>query len=49
MVEIFVLNKARVKYSTIQNWSKNTFNLNTKRAIVEEDGTIEWISGSLEV
>ncbi|PNQ06211.1 Fe-S cluster assembly protein SufB [Mesotoga sp. SC_NapDC2] len=47
MVEIFVLNKARVKYSTIQNWSKNTFNLNTKRAIVEEDGTIEWISGSL--
>jgi len=47
MVEIFVLKGARVRYSTIQNWSKNTYNLNTKRAIVEEDGTMEWISGSL--
>ena len=33
-------------YSTIENWSKNMYNLNTKRALVEEDGTIEWISGS---
>ncbi|MDD5743386.1 MAG: Fe-S cluster assembly protein SufB [Mesotoga sp.] len=47
MVEIFVLKGAKVRYSTIQNWSKNTYNLNTKRAIVEEDGTMEWISGSL--
>lgn len=47
MVEIFVLRNARVKYSTIQNWSKNTYNLNTKRAIVEEDGIMEWVSGSL--
>ncbi|PIJ61850.1 Fe-S cluster assembly protein SufB [Mesotoga sp. H07.pep.5.3] len=47
MVEIFVLKDAKVRYSTIQNWSKNTYNLNTKRAIVEEGGTMEWISGSL--
>jgi len=47
MVEIFVKEGASVRYSTIQNWSKNTFNLNTKRAIVEENGTMEWISGSL--
>jgi len=47
MVEIFVQRDAKVRYSTIQNWSKNTYNLNTKRAIVEEGGTIEWISGSL--
>ncbi|TYB90917.1 MAG: Fe-S cluster assembly protein SufB, partial [Kosmotoga sp.] len=47
MVEIFVKEYASVRYSTIQNWSKNTFNLNTKRAIVEEKGSMEWISGSL--
>ncbi|MFB6147499.1 MAG: SufD family Fe-S cluster assembly protein, partial [Candidatus Nanohaloarchaea archaeon] len=33
--------------STVQNWSKNTYNLNTKRALVEEDGTMEWVSGSM--
>jgi Fe-S cluster assembly protein SufB len=47
MVELFVRDGARVKYSTIQNWSKNTLNLNSKRAIVGEDGTVEWVSGSL--
>ncbi len=46
-VEIFVKRGARVKYSSIENWSKNTFNLNTKRALVEEDGTIEWLNGNL--
>lgn len=45
-VELFVGKKARLRYSTIENWSKNLYNLNTKRAFVEEDGTIEWISGS---
>ena len=45
-VEIFVGEGARVRYSTIENWSKNMYNLNTKRALVEEGGTIEWISGS---
>src|SRR6056297_4253829 len=46
-VEIFVGEDAHVQYSTVQNWSKNTFNLNTKRAICEENGTMEWISGSM--
>ncbi|MDF2801054.1 MAG: Fe-S cluster assembly protein SufB [Anaerocolumna sp.] len=45
-VELFVAEDARLRYSTIENWSKNMFNLNTKRAIVEKGGTIEWVSGS---
>lgn len=45
-VEIFVGEGARVRYSTIENWSKNMYNLNTKRARVEKGGTIEWVSGS---
>src|SRR6056297_1616015 len=46
-VEVFVKEGAHVQYSTVQNWSKNTYNLNTKRAMVEADGTMEWISGSM--
>ena len=45
-VELYVKKGAKLRYSTIENWSKNMYNLNTKRALVEEDGTIEWISGS---
>lgn len=45
-VELFVKEGATLRYSTIENWSKNMFNLNTKRAIVEKDGSIEWVSGS---
>lgn len=45
-VELFIKKNARLRYSTIENWSKNMYNLNTKRAIVEENGVIEWISGS---
>ena len=45
-VELFVGKNAKIRYSTIENWSKNMYNLNTKRAIVEEDGSIEWVSGS---
>ena len=45
-VEIFVGEGSRVRYSTIENWSKNMYNLNTKRALVEKHGTIEWVSGS---
>ncbi|WP_029451719.1 Fe-S cluster assembly protein SufB [Clostridium algidicarnis] len=45
-VELFVKEGATLRYSTIENWSRNMYNLNTKRAIVEKDGTIEWISGS---
>ncbi|MCR4327716.1 MAG: SufD family Fe-S cluster assembly protein [Nanoarchaeota archaeon] len=46
-VEIHVLKGARVRYSSIENWSKNTYNLNTKRAVVEENGIIEWVNGNL--
>lgn len=45
-VELYVKKKAKLRYSTIENWSKNMYNLNTKRAIVEEGGTVEWVSGS---
>lgn len=46
-VEIFVHAGARVRYSSIENWSKNTYNLNTKRALVDENGVIEWINGNM--
>ncbi len=46
-VEIFVHKNAKVKYISIENWSHNVFNLNTKRAIVEENGEINWISGNM--
>ena len=45
-VELFVGKNAHLRYSTIENWSKNMYNLNTKRSIVDENGSIEWISGS---
>ncbi|MEE1166089.1 MAG: Fe-S cluster assembly protein SufB [Treponema sp.] len=45
-VELFVKKGAHLRYSTIENWSKNMYNLNTKRARVCEGGSIEWISGS---
>ncbi len=45
-VELYVGKNSTLRYSTIENWSKNMYNLNTKRAIVEEGGKIEWVSGS---
>jgi Fe-S cluster assembly protein SufB len=45
-VELFVGECARLRYSTIENWSKNMYNLNSKRATVEKGGIIEWVSGS---
>lgn len=45
-VELYVKEDAVLRYSTIENWSKNMLNLNTKRARVEKNGTIEWVSGS---
>lgn len=47
VVEIFVGKGAKVRYTTVQNWSKNIYNLNTKRSIVNEEGEMEWVSGSL--
>lgn len=46
-VEIFVHKNAKVKYFSIENWSKNTWNLNTKRALVDQDASIEWVSGNM--
>jgi len=47
VVEIFVAKGARVRYTTIQNWSRDVYNLVTKRARVDEEGTMEWIDGNL--
>ena len=46
-VELFVGKGARLRYSSVENWSANTYNLNTKRAVVQERGVIEWIGGNL--
>jgi len=46
-VELFVLEGARIRYSSVENWSRNTYNLNTKRAIVEKNGIVEWINGNM--
>ena len=45
-VELFVKDGARLRYSTIENWSKNMYNLNTKRAIIGSNAKMEWVSGS---
>ncbi len=47
VVEIFVGKNAKCRYSTIQNWSTDVYNLVTKRAIVEENGLMEWVDGNL--
>ncbi|MBI3385468.1 Fe-S cluster assembly protein SufB [Candidatus Gottesmanbacteria bacterium] len=47
VVEIIVKPGARVRYTTIQNWSSNVYNLVTKRARVEEEGIMEWVDGNL--
>jgi Fe-S cluster assembly protein SufB len=47
VVEIIVKEGARCRYTTIQNWSKNVFNLVTKRAAAYKDATMEWVDGNL--
>ena len=46
-VEIHVLKGARARYSSIENWSRNTYNLNTKRAVAHDDAVIEWVNGNM--
>lgn len=46
-VEIYVGAHAKMRYSSVENWSVDTYNLNTKRAIVETGGSIEWVGGNL--
>ena len=47
VVEIFIKKNARCRYSTIQNWSTDVYNLVTKRAIVDADGLMEWVDGNI--
>ena len=47
VVEIFVKKGGRCRYTTIQNWSNNVYNLVTKRAVAEENATMEWVDGNL--
>lgn len=47
VVEVFVKEGGQGRYTTIQNWSTDVYNLNTKRALVEKDGQMEWVGGSL--
>ena len=47
VVEIYVGKHAKCRYSTIQNWSNDVYNLVTKRAIVDDDGVMEWIDGNI--
>ncbi len=47
VVEIYVGKNAKCRYTTIQNWSGDVYNLVTKRAIVEENGSMEWIDGNI--
>ena len=46
MVEIFVGKKAKMRYTSVENWSIDTYNLNTKRAVVQEEGYMEWVGGN---
>jgi Fe-S cluster assembly protein SufB len=46
-VEVFVKPNARFRYSSVENWSADTYNLNTKRAVVQTDGVVEWIGGNM--
>jgi Fe-S cluster assembly protein SufB len=47
VIEIIVKKNARVRYTTIQNWSTNVYNLVTQRAVVHEGGTMEWVDSNL--
>lgn len=47
VIEIFVGKNAKVRYTTIQNWAHNIYNLVTQRSIVEEGGSMEWVDGNL--
>ncbi len=47
VVEIYVGKRSKCRYTTIQNWAHNVYNLVTKRALVEEDGRMEWIDGNI--
>ena len=47
VVEVFAKKGSNVRYTTIQNWSNNVYNLVTKRAVADEDATVEWLDGNI--
>src|SRR3990167_8454273 len=47
VVELIAMPHSRIRYVTIQNWSKNVYNLVTKRAVAQEGATVEWLDGNL--
>ncbi len=47
VVEIYVGKNSKCRYSTVQNWANNVYNLVTKRAMVDDNGTMEWIDGNI--
>src|ERR1700737_2372451 len=47
VVELIAMEGARIRYTTIQNWSNNVYNLVTKRAIAQKNATVEWVDGNL--
>ena len=47
VVEIYVGKNSKCRYSTVQNWANNVYNLVTKRALVDKHGTMEWIDGNI--
>ena len=47
IVEIYVGKNAKCRYSTVQNWATNVYNLVTKRAVVDDNGIMEWIDGNI--
>ena len=47
LVEVYVWKRAQMRYSSVENRSTNTYNLNTKRSIIEDDGYMEWVNGNL--
>lgn len=46
-VELWVHKGAKIKYISVENWSRNTYNLNTKKALVFENGEVQWVNGNL--
>ena len=46
-VEVFVGSGAQFRYSSVENWSRDTYNLNTKRAIVQQNARMEWVGGNM--
>lgn len=47
LVEVFVWKNSKMRYSSVENWSTNTFNLNTKRSLIEENAYMEWVNWNL--